>query len=75
MTREKRGTFSLLVFYQIYFQEVPDEVDSFLASQDGMIIRDRDSRMCRHNARQKCTHCLPLDVSFRINIYSDLYFC
>uniref|UniRef100_A0A0N5AGC4 Nuclear protein localization protein 4-like protein n=1 Tax=Syphacia muris TaxID=451379 RepID=A0A0N5AGC4_9BILA len=41
--------------------DVPDDVDDFLANQDGMIERGRDSRMCRHNARQKCTHCLPLD--------------
>ncbi|VDM46229.1 unnamed protein product [Toxocara canis] len=38
-----------------------DDVDMFLAKQDGMIVRDRDARMCHHGARQKCTHCLPLD--------------
>uniref|UniRef100_A0A8R1HY26 Nuclear protein localization protein 4 homolog n=1 Tax=Caenorhabditis japonica TaxID=281687 RepID=A0A8R1HY26_CAEJA len=37
-----------------------DEVDIFLASQDGQIQRSRGPS-CRHPARQKCTNCLPLD--------------
>ncbi|MCP9261566.1 Nuclear protein localization protein 4 [Dirofilaria immitis] len=43
--------------------EKVDEVDNYLAKQDGMIIRERDPRMCHHGVRQKCTHCLPLDVT------------
>ncbi|VDO18360.1 unnamed protein product [Brugia timori] len=38
-----------------------DDVDNYLAKQDGMIIRERDPRMCHHGTRQKCTYCLPLD--------------
>ncbi|VDM58737.1 unnamed protein product [Angiostrongylus costaricensis] len=38
-----------------------DEVDSILAAEDGQIKRSRDPKMCHHNARQKCAHCLPID--------------
>lgn len=40
-----------------------DEVDTFLATQPGKIERKK-TIMCRHNDRQKCTNCLPIDVSF-----------
>ena len=43
--------------------EVVDDVDRILANEDGQIQRPRDPNLCRHNARQKCTNCLPLDVS------------
>ncbi|VDN06551.1 unnamed protein product [Thelazia callipaeda] len=42
-------------------QEKLDDVDSYLAKQDGMIIREKDPHMCHHGTRQKCTYCLPLD--------------
>ncbi|CAI4232244.1 unnamed protein product [Auanema sp. JU1783] len=38
-----------------------DEVDAFLSGQEGKIERNRDPKMCRHNVKQKCTHCLPID--------------
>ncbi|KHJ89927.1 NPL4 family protein [Oesophagostomum dentatum] len=38
-----------------------DEVDVILAAEDGQIKRSRDPKMCHHNARQKCAHCLPID--------------
>ncbi|KJH47302.1 nuclear protein localization protein 4 domain protein [Dictyocaulus viviparus] len=38
-----------------------DEVDAILAAEDGQIKRSRDPKMCHHNARQKCAHCLPID--------------
>lgn len=44
--------------------EKVDEVDITLAAEEGQIERPRDPKFCRHNARQKCSHCLPLDVSF-----------
>ncbi|VDM85516.1 unnamed protein product [Strongylus vulgaris] len=44
-------------------KEKLDEVDLILAAEDGQIKRSRDPKMCHHNARQKCAHCLPIDVS------------
>ncbi|KAL3091387.1 hypothetical protein niasHS_007180 [Heterodera schachtii] len=38
-----------------------DEVDKILSKLDGKIERKMDPLMCRHNPRQKCTNCLPLD--------------
>ncbi|CAJ0587181.1 unnamed protein product, partial [Mesorhabditis spiculigera] len=38
-----------------------DDVDIALAAEDGQVKRGRDSKMCHHNDRQKCTHCLPID--------------
>ncbi|ETN82076.1 nuclear protein localization protein 4-like protein [Necator americanus] len=42
-------------------KEKVDEVDLILAAEDGQIKRDRDPKMCHHNAKQKCAHCLPVD--------------
>ncbi|RCN27859.1 NPL4 family protein [Ancylostoma caninum] len=42
-------------------KEKLDEVDMILAAEDGQIKRSRDPKMCHHNARQKCAHCLPID--------------
>uniref|UniRef100_A0A0R3RTM0 NPL4 domain-containing protein n=1 Tax=Elaeophora elaphi TaxID=1147741 RepID=A0A0R3RTM0_9BILA len=54
-----------MLYYVIYsfsyFKEKIDEVDDYLAKQDGKIVREKDPRMCHHGTRQKCTHCLPLD--------------
>ncbi|GMR36479.1 hypothetical protein PMAYCL1PPCAC_06674 [Pristionchus mayeri] len=38
-----------------------DEIDVILGTKDGQIERGRDPQRCRHNARQKCSYCLPLD--------------
>ncbi|CAB3404758.1 unnamed protein product [Caenorhabditis bovis] len=40
--------------------ETVDDVDRFLATQDGLIQRPKGPD-CRHSARQKCSNCLPLD--------------
>lgn len=40
-----------------------DEVDEYLSQQDGKIVRKDATQMCRHGPRQKCSHCLPIDVS------------
>ncbi|CAJ0932099.1 unnamed protein product, partial [Mesorhabditis belari] len=38
-----------------------DDVDVELSTQEGQVQRPRDPKMCHHNARQKCSHCLPID--------------
>ncbi|GMT14952.1 hypothetical protein PFISCL1PPCAC_6249, partial [Pristionchus fissidentatus] len=38
-----------------------DEIDFVVGSKDGQIDRGRDHQRCRHNARKKCSYCLPLD--------------
>ncbi|VDN52617.1 unnamed protein product [Dracunculus medinensis] len=43
-----------------HFQKL-DDVDIFLAKQSGKIERGLDPRVCRHNNRQRCSNCLPLD--------------
>lgn len=39
-----------------------NDVDVFLSTQDGQIQRPKGPN-CRHPVRQKCTNCLPVDVS------------
>ncbi|KAK6027046.1 hypothetical protein OSTOST_06934 [Ostertagia ostertagi] len=46
-------------------KEKLDDVDLILAAEDGQIKRSRDPKMCHHNARQKCAHCLPIDAAFQ----------
>ncbi|CAD6194468.1 unnamed protein product [Caenorhabditis auriculariae] len=46
---------------EVPLKEKLDEVDVFLATQDGQVQRGKDPKFCRHGARQKCTHCLPVD--------------
>uniref|UniRef100_A0A914W5A8 MPN domain-containing protein n=1 Tax=Plectus sambesii TaxID=2011161 RepID=A0A914W5A8_9BILA len=38
-----------------------DDVDVFLATQEGKIEKGRDPKFCRHSTHQKCSHCLPID--------------
>ncbi|KAL4648635.1 hypothetical protein GN956_G6795 [Arapaima gigas] len=38
-----------------------DEIDQYLAKQDGKIYRNRDAQLCRHGAMGKCVHCVPLE--------------
>ncbi|KAK2820124.1 hypothetical protein Q5P01_023083 [Channa striata] len=38
-----------------------DEIDQYLAKQDGKIYRNRDPQLCRHGALGKCVHCVPLE--------------
>ncbi|CAI5441909.1 unnamed protein product [Caenorhabditis angaria] len=45
---------------EVPLDERVDEVDTFLASQDGQVQRPKGPN-CRHPARQKCTNCLPVD--------------
>ncbi|XP_014839478.1 PREDICTED: nuclear protein localization protein 4 homolog [Poecilia mexicana] len=42
--------------------QVPeDQIDQYLAKQDGKIYRNRDPQLCRHGALGKCVHCVPLE--------------
>ncbi|KAI5623454.1 nuclear protein localization protein 4-like [Silurus asotus] len=43
----------------LQFQE--DEIDQYLAKQDGKIYRNRDPQLCRHGPLGKCVHCVPLE--------------
>uniref|UniRef100_A0A671XHL2 Nuclear protein localization protein 4 homolog n=1 Tax=Sparus aurata TaxID=8175 RepID=A0A671XHL2_SPAAU len=38
-----------------------DEIDQYLAKQDGKIYRNKDPQLCRHSALGKCVHCVPLE--------------
>ncbi|XP_005805422.1 nuclear protein localization protein 4 homolog [Xiphophorus maculatus] len=38
-----------------------DQIDQYLAKQDGKIYRNRDPQLCRHGALGKCVHCVPLE--------------
>ncbi|XP_030630011.1 nuclear protein localization protein 4 homolog isoform X3 [Chanos chanos] len=38
-----------------------DEIDQYLAKQDGKIYRSRDPQLCRHGTMGKCVHCVPLE--------------
>ncbi|CAH1116427.1 unnamed protein product [Phaedon cochleariae] len=38
-----------------------DEVDLQLMKLDGKIERNRDEKLCRHNANSRCVHCSPLE--------------
>ncbi|KAM7361260.1 nuclear protein localization 4 isoform 2-T2 [Cochliomyia hominivorax] len=40
---------------------VEDEVDQLLAKEDGLIKRERDSKLCRHQANGCCVNCSPLE--------------
>uniref|UniRef100_A0A6P7FF04 Nuclear protein localization protein 4 homolog n=1 Tax=Diabrotica virgifera virgifera TaxID=50390 RepID=A0A6P7FF04_DIAVI len=38
-----------------------DEVDLQLMKIDGKVQRNRDDKLCRHNANSRCVHCSPLE--------------
>ncbi|XP_063077857.1 nuclear protein localization protein 4 homolog [Engraulis encrasicolus] len=38
-----------------------DEIDQFLAKQEGKIYRNKDPQLCRHGSMGKCVHCVPLE--------------
>uniref|UniRef100_A0A3B4TKD8 NPL4 homolog, ubiquitin recognition factor n=1 Tax=Seriola dumerili TaxID=41447 RepID=A0A3B4TKD8_SERDU len=38
-----------------------DEIDQYLAKQEGKIYRNKDPQLCRHGALGKCVHCVPLE--------------
>lgn len=38
-----------------------DDIDQFLAKQEGKIFRNRDPQLCRHGPMGKCVHCVPLE--------------
>ncbi|BFF90162.1 nuclear protein localization protein 4 homolog [Drosophila madeirensis] len=40
---------------------IEDEVDQTLTKADGTIKRERDSKLCHHNANGRCVHCSPLE--------------
>ncbi|XP_030562115.1 nuclear protein localization protein 4 homolog isoform X2 [Drosophila novamexicana] len=40
---------------------IEDEVDLQLLKSDGTIKRERDSKLCHHNANGRCVHCSPLE--------------
>ncbi|XP_016932877.4 nuclear protein localization protein 4 homolog isoform X2 [Drosophila suzukii] len=40
---------------------VEDEVDQTLSKADGTIKRERDSKLCHHNANGRCVHCSALE--------------
>lgn len=40
---------------------VEDEVDQLLSKVDGTIKRERDSKLCHHNANGRCVHCSALE--------------
>ncbi|XP_017846673.1 nuclear protein localization protein 4 homolog isoform X2 [Drosophila busckii] len=40
---------------------IEDEVDQHLLKSDGTIKRERDSKLCHHNANGRCVHCSPLE--------------
>ncbi|KAH8265438.1 hypothetical protein KR038_007808 [Drosophila bunnanda] len=40
---------------------VEDEVDQALSKVDGTIKRERDSKLCHHNANGRCVHCSALE--------------
>ncbi|EDW34252.1 GL21676 [Drosophila persimilis] len=40
---------------------IEDEVDLNLSKADGTIKRERDSKLCHHNANGRCVHCSPLE--------------
>ncbi|TMW48436.1 hypothetical protein DOY81_006481 [Sarcophaga bullata] len=40
---------------------IEDEVDQLLAKEDGLIKRERDSKLCRHQANGCCVNCSPLE--------------
>uniref|UniRef100_A0A8C9WI55 Nuclear protein localization protein 4 homolog n=1 Tax=Scleropages formosus TaxID=113540 RepID=A0A8C9WI55_SCLFO len=42
-------------------QILEDEIDQYLAKQDGKIYRNRDPQLCRHGPMGKCVHCVPLE--------------
>ncbi|XP_015023053.2 nuclear protein localization protein 4 homolog isoform X2 [Drosophila mojavensis] len=40
---------------------IEDEVDQQLFKSSGTIKRERDSKLCHHNANGRCVHCSPLE--------------
>ncbi|KAH8311816.1 hypothetical protein KR044_008176 [Drosophila immigrans] len=40
---------------------IEDDVDQQLFKSDGTIKRDRDTKLCHHNANGRCVHCSPLE--------------
>ncbi|CAH0563409.1 unnamed protein product [Brassicogethes aeneus] len=38
-----------------------DDVDVQLYKLDGKVERERDDKLCRHNANSRCVHCSPLE--------------
>uniref|UniRef100_A0A674ADL1 Nuclear protein localization protein 4 homolog n=1 Tax=Salmo trutta TaxID=8032 RepID=A0A674ADL1_SALTR len=38
-----------------------DEIDQYLAKQEGKIYRNKDPQLCRHGSMGKCVHCVPLE--------------
>ncbi|XP_034487130.1 nuclear protein localization protein 4 homolog isoform X1 [Drosophila innubila] len=40
---------------------IEDEVDQQLFKSDGTIKRERDTKLCHHNANGRCVHCSPLE--------------
>ncbi|XP_041075709.1 nuclear protein localization protein 4 homolog [Polyodon spathula] len=42
-------------------QITEDEIDQYLAKQDGKIYRNQDPQLCRHGSMGKCVHCVPLE--------------
>ncbi|KAK1163740.1 hypothetical protein AOXY_G15623 [Acipenser oxyrinchus oxyrinchus] len=42
-------------------QIAEDEIDQYLAKQDGKIYRNQDPQLCRHGSMGKCVHCVPLE--------------
>ncbi|RXM37360.1 Nuclear protein localization protein 4-like [Acipenser ruthenus] len=46
---------------QTTMQIAEDEIDQYLAKQDGKIYRNQDPQLCRHGSMGKCVHCVPLE--------------
>nr|AFK29236.1 CG4673-PB-like protein [Drosophila buzzatii] len=40
---------------------IEDDVDQLLCKSTGTIKRERDSKLCHHNANGRCVHCYPLE--------------
>ncbi|XP_045622608.2 nuclear protein localization protein 4 homolog [Procambarus clarkii] len=38
-----------------------DDVDQYLAKEEGKIARKLNPQLCRHSTSNKCVHCIPLD--------------
>lgn len=40
---------------------VEDEIDALLSKKNGLIKRNKDSKMCRHGENGQCVFCAPLE--------------